>query len=70
MKGQLKTMATVRNKGDASQLEYMKVLMKYEDIGVNYYSDQDYTKRILTHPSNEGLVEKVKASEAKLRNPY
>lgn len=44
--------------------------MKYEDIGLAYYSDQDYNKRILTHPNCEDLKEKVHKNLVKTKNPY
>jgi hypothetical protein len=44
--------------------------MKYEEIGVNYNSDSNPDKKILTHINREGLLEKVKNAEAKLKNPY
>ena len=44
--------------------------MNYEDIGLAYYSDQDYNKRILTHPNCEDLKEKVKTNFVKTKNPY
>jgi len=33
--------------------------MKYEDVGIAYYSDQDYNKRILTHPNASDLKERI-----------
>ncbi len=44
--------------------------MKYEEIGVNYYSNKNPDKKILTHTNKEGLLEKVRNAEAKLKNPY
>ena len=44
--------------------------MKYEEIGVNYNSDSNPDKKILTHINREGLLEKVKNAEEKLKNPY
>ena len=44
--------------------------MKYEDVGIAYYSDQDYNKRSLTHPSAEDLKDRVDASAKKCKNPY
>jgi len=48
----------------------MYQLMKYEDIATAYYSDQDYNKRILTHPNCEDLKERVSANVKKTKNPY
>ena len=44
--------------------------MKYEEIGVNYYSNKNPDNKILTHIKKEGLLEKVKNAGAKLKNPY
>jgi len=38
-KKQLKNMATVRDKQDKAQADLLNNLMKYEDIGVAYYSE-------------------------------
>ena len=48
----------------------MYQLMKYEDIATAYYSDQDYNKRILTHPNCEDLKERVSTNVKKTKNPY
>lgn len=44
--------------------------MKFEDIGIAYYSDQDYNERVLTHPSCDGLKDKIDQSARKTKNPY
>ena len=44
--------------------------MKYEDIAIAYYADQDYNRRILTHPSAEDLKEKLATNLKKVKNPY
>jgi len=33
--------------------------MKYEDLAVDYFSDSDATKRILTHPAVGDVKSKV-----------
>ena len=58
-KQQLKKQSQVREKHDINQSGLMYQLMKYEDIATAYYSDQDYNKRILTHPNCEDLKERV-----------
>lgn len=63
-------MAAVRDKQDKAQSEMMFNLMKYEDIGIAYYADQDYNKRVLTHPTCEDLRERVNTSAKKTKNPY
>ena len=63
-------MSSVREKQDRYQKDTMNIIMKYEDIGLAYYSDQDYNSRILTHPNNEDLKEKVNTTSKKAKNPY
>lgn len=36
-----------------------KNLMRYEEVNVDFYSDSDLTKRIVTHPQIEGFQDKV-----------
>jgi hypothetical protein len=66
----MKQMVEVRDKGDKAQTELMEQLMKFEDIGIAYYSDQDYNQRVLTHPSCEDLKEKIEQSSRKTKNSY
>ena len=63
-------MADVREKQEKGQRNLMYALMKYEDIGLAYYSDADYNKRILTNPENADLKDKVAKAERKAKNPY
>ena len=63
-------MSSVREKQDSAQSEFMYELMKYEDIGLAYESDQDYKKRTLTHPDSEDLKERIEKSSKKWKNPY
>jgi hypothetical protein len=44
--------------------------MKFEEVGIAYYSDQDYNKRILTHPNASELKAKIDESSGKWKNPY
>lgn len=44
--------------------------MKYEEIGTNYYSMQDFDKRNLTHHSNADLQDKMGKIDKKTKNPY
>jgi len=48
----------------------MMALMKYEEVGLAYYSDQDTAARILTNTNNTDLKEKVAKTEKKAKNPY
>jgi len=48
---QMKTMESVRDRQDKSTNELLTHMMKFEDAGLEYYSDTDKEKRVLTHPS-------------------
>ena len=63
-------MAGVRDKGDSNETNLVNSLMKYEDIALAYYSDQDYNKRILTHPNIDDLKEKLENNSKRVKNPY
>ena len=70
-KRQLKKMFSVRDEQDASYVQIMTSLFKYEDNNVEFYSDSEPNKRILTNPDlNTDLKEKVDATFKGLRNPY
>jgi hypothetical protein len=45
-------------------------LAKYEDQNVEYYSDSDLTKRILTHPAIGDVKEKIEDAHSGWRNSY
>ena len=48
----------------------MNSIMRYEDQNVEYYSDSDLTKRILTHPSAGDLKERIDNTTRSWKNPY
>ena len=52
-------MSGVRDKQEKGQREIMLALMKYEEVGLAYYTDQDGAQRILTNESNADLKERV-----------
>ena len=43
-------MARIRDAQDKNYNSILTTLMRYEDQNVEYYSDADLTKRIITHP--------------------
>ena len=45
-------------------------MIRYEDQNVEYYSDADLTKRILTHPSSGDMKEKMETTHNGWKNPY
>lgn len=64
-------MMTVRDEQDASYVQIMTSLFKYEDNNVEFYSDSEPNKRILTNPDQHtDLKEKVDTTFRGLRNPY
>ena len=63
-------MSGVREKQEQGQKEIMMALMKYEEVGLAYYTDQDAAQRILTNESNADLKERVEKAEKKAKNPY
>ena len=69
-KKQLKAMSDVRDKEIKAQKGLLTDLMKYEDIAVAYYSEQDYNLRTLTHPNQESLKSRIEDSTLKMKNSY
>ena len=63
-------MSTTREKQDTGQKDIMMALMKYEEVGLAYYTDQDQAQRILTGENNADLKERVEKAEKKAKNPY
>lgn len=58
-KKQLKQMTDVREKHDKGLSELTTALIKYEHIGISYYSSEDYNQRILTHPNHNDFETRV-----------
>ena len=69
-KKSLKGMMNIRSNQDKAQSELLFNLMKFEDVGIAYYSDTDYSKRVLTHPDSSELREKIEEQTKKFVNPY
>jgi len=70
-KKQIKKMMEVRDTQDASYLTIMNGLLKYEDNNVEYYSEQEKEKRVLTHPDAPvDVKERSDATFKGMRNPY
>lgn len=58
---------------DALDLNYKALinnLMRYEDTNIEYYSDSDLTKRIVTHPEVGDFKEKIESTQKGWTNPY
>jgi len=45
-------------------------LSKYEDQNVEYYSDADVSKKILTHPSSGDIKERMDVVSKQWKNSY
>lgn len=45
-------------------------LLKYEDNNVEYYSESDLTKRIMTNPAAGDFKEKFDEASMKWKNPF
>jgi hypothetical protein len=58
-KKQLKQMTDTREKHDKGLTELTIALMKFENIGISYYSQEDHNKRILTHPNHNDFDTRV-----------
>lgn len=69
-KKQLKKMIQIKDASDHSYKTIVTSLLKYEDNNVEFYSDSDQYKRILTHPSLGDMKEKIDTTFRKWRNPY
>jgi hypothetical protein len=64
-------MMLVRTEQDASYVQIMNSLFKYEDNNIEYYTESDISKRILTDPNQTvDVKEKVDQTFRALRNPY
>lgn len=69
-KKQVKNMASVREREQKRQGELINHLIRYEDVGLAYYSNQDYTRRVLTHPDQVELKERIDDTQTKYKNAY
>lgn len=63
-------MTRIRDAQDKNYTTVMNSLMKYEDQNLEYYSDSDLSKRILTHPSSGDMKERIDTTSKGWKNPY
>jgi hypothetical protein len=64
-------MMLVRTEQEASYVQIMNSLFKYEDNNIEYYTESDISKRILTDPNQTvDVKEIVDQTFRSLRNPY
>lgn len=59
-----------RDEQDILYKSIVSQLSKYEDNNIEYYTDSDLTKRVLTHPQIGDLKEKMDATYEGWKNPY
>ena len=59
-----------RDEQDLLYKNIVSQLSKYEDNNLEYYTDSDLTKRVLTHPQIGDLKEKMDATYEGWKNPY
>lgn len=45
-------------------------LIKYEDNNIEYYSESDLTKKIVTNPGAGDLKEQIELTHKQWRNPF
>lgn len=45
-------------------------MVKYEDHNMEYYSDSDLTKRVLTHPATGDISERMVTAHKGWKNPF
>ena len=66
-------MKEMDNHGKSQHENYQRMytaFMKYEDIALEYFSDSDSNKRVLTHPNAGDVTQKVKDAHDQIKNPY
>ena len=59
-----------RDEQDLLYKSIVQQLQKYEDNNLEYYTDSDLTKRVLTHPQIGDLKEKMDQTYEGWKNPY
>ena len=69
-KKQLKRMIQVKDATDVNYKFIIQSMMKYEDQNVDYYSDSDANKRILTNPNLSDMKERMDETYRGWKNPY
>ena len=55
---------------DNSYKSIIQALSKYEDNNIEYYTDSDLNKRVLTHPTAGDMKERIETTINGWKNPY
>ena len=67
----MKKMIEVRDTQDKAYGGIVNSLLKYEDGNLEYYSDSDHTKRLLTNPDNKNnFKDEFDDSQRQWKNPF
>jgi len=69
-KENMKEMVNHQEKLKDNYLRMYYAFMKYEDIAVDYFSDCDVSKRVLTHPGVADCKQTIMDSFKTHKNPY
>lgn len=67
---QFKKMAAIKTRQDKGHLAVFNGLARFEEVGVDYYSENNESARILKHESRAELWERLKESENKWKNSF
>ena len=69
-KDKMQQMSAVRQRSDTNASEMLNLFTKFEDLAVNYYSNDDPEKKILTHQKASDLPDNISATSDKAKNSY
>jgi hypothetical protein len=63
-------MIQTKDSTDANYKSIIFSLMRYEDNNIEYYSENDLSKRVLTNPAVGDMREKMDDTYKSWKNPY
>lgn len=70
-KQQLKKMIETREQMNTAYTQIVQSITKYEDNNIEYYSESDVSRKIITNPvTGSEFVEKYNNQIKSLKNPY
>jgi len=69
-KKQLKRMIQIRDSQDANYKITVMNMIKYEDNNVDYYSESDLQKRVLSNPGAGDMKELMNTTHGQWKNPF
>ena len=68
-----KSIETAKNNYDESYKHYKRIygnFATFENLALDYYCDGDMERRLLTHPSEADLGDKIKTTIDSYKNPF